>query len=75
MIAEGILIMGIGIGMVFLFFMLLILTMNLLGLLVAFLNKKFPESVLDPQTRPLAGGSEQNAPVALAIAAAKRFSR
>jgi sodium pump decarboxylase gamma subunit len=72
MIIDGLLISFIGIGMVFLIFVILIILMNALSVIVAFLDKKFP--VKSPaELKPPGGtrntGDAEDTLLAIAIAA------
>ena len=58
----------IGMLIVFSFLILLICMMKILGAFVAWMEKKFPDAV------PAAAGAD-NALIAVAIAAAKRFAK
>lgn len=71
MIIDGLLISAIGIGMVFLIFVILIVLMNITSAIVAFLDKKFPVSG-PPELKPSAvrnAGDSEEALAAIAIAA------
>jgi sodium pump decarboxylase gamma subunit len=73
MILDGLLLSFIGIGMVFLIFVILILLMNATSAIVAFLDKKIPvKNTPDskPSNRVRNAGNAEDALVAVAIAAA-----
>lgn len=68
LILQALNITVIGMLIVFLFLILLIGMMKILGAFVAWMEKKFPDAV------PAAAGAD-NALLAVAIATAKRFSK
>jgi sodium pump decarboxylase gamma subunit len=75
MISEGLMILCIGVGIVFLFFTVLTMTMQALAICIAFLDKKFPEKVAPSKqsvsTNSQAGNDPNKDHIALAIAAAR----
>ncbi len=70
---KSIELMIVGMGMTFAFLAMMVLCMNLLRIFVAFLGKYFPEKQPASKTPAAAGAGVNNAAIAIAIAAAKRF--
>ena len=70
MIGEGVMILAIGMGMVFLFFIVLIAVMKLIEVAIGSLSQRFPEKKLTSQTAvPMV---DEGAHIAVAIAVAKQ---
>lgn len=72
LIEKSIELMIVGMGMTFLFLIVLVYIMGGLKKLVEFLNKRFPEDL--PKTEP-AQTAQDNTAIAIAIAAAKNFAK
>ncbi|MBN2651579.1 MAG: OadG family protein [Spirochaetales bacterium] len=69
MIVEGLIITGIGLGVVFSFLVLLIFCMKGMS---AVIIRFFPDKIIE---EPVRGGQSLNNEIAVAIAAAKAFSK
>ena len=70
MLNEGLILMGVGMGTVFFFLVILWFAVFLMSKIVLFLNKIFPEQVQAAATaRPVS--SDNGVELAIAIAAAK----
>ncbi len=72
LIEKSLELMIVGMGMTFLFLILLVYIMGGLKKLVEFLNKRFPEDLPKAAPSPKAQG---NTAIAIAIAAAKNFAK
>lgn len=72
LIEKSLELMIVGMGMTFLFLILLVCSMGLLKKTVEFLNKRFPEEA--PKTAP-APQAQNNTAIAIAIAAARNFAK
>jgi len=77
MISEGLMMLSIGMGTVFIYFFVMIFVVNLLAKFVAALNKRFPEaSAPSSSSGPaLTAKPAVSDAVAVAIAAAARYSK
>jgi Na+-transporting methylmalonyl-CoA/oxaloacetate decarboxylase gamma subunit len=75
MIGEGFLILLIGVGTVFSFFIILNIVMKLTEIAITALNKRFPEINQQPERKIVKIEPETDALIALAIASAKQFSK
>ncbi len=79
MIHEGLLILLIGIGVVFLFFTILTIAMKAIALTITAFNKAFPEKIEHDTYRKTSmhhGANETGlAEIALAIAVAARYKK
>ena len=72
LIEKGLELMIVGMGTTFLFLITLVSIMGVLKKLVEYLNKHFPENVPAPAA---SAPVQNNAKIALAIAAAKHFAK
>ena len=72
LIEKSLELMIVGMGMTFLFLIVLVYIMGGLKKLVEFLNKRFPEEL--PKTAPVQT-TKNNTAIAIAIAAAKNFAK
>lgn len=72
LIEKSLELMIVGMGMTFLFLILLVYIMGGLKKLVEFLNKRFPEDLPKAAPSPKA---QDNTAIAIAIAAAKNFAK
>ena len=70
LLKEGCYVMAIGMGTVFLFLVLMIFAMNIMSKLVQWLNKVFPEEVINNIKKKENKQSNNDAEIALAIAVA-----
>ena len=70
LLKEGFYVMAIGMGTVFLFLVLMIFAMNIMSKLVQWLNKVFPEEVINNIKKKENKQSNNDAEIALAIAVA-----
>lgn len=70
LLKEGCYVMAIGMGTVFLFLVLMIYAMNIMSKIVQWLNKIFPEEVINNNKKKEKKQSNNDAEIALAIAAA-----
>ncbi len=69
-IYEGLQIMVLGMGTVFLFLIILVFVMGIVGKAVAAINEKFPEKVEEVASAPAVSAASTNDMIAVAIAAA-----
>ena len=69
MLNEGLSIMAVGVGTVMFFLIVLWFVINIMGKVVGWLNKVFPEQV--EQVKTVANNVKSDVEVAIAIAAAK----
>ncbi len=72
LIEKSVELMIVGMGMTFLFLILLVYIMGALRKLVEFLNKRFPQ---EQPKAAAAQTAQSNTAVAIAIAAAKNFAK
>jgi len=73
MLIDGLFVMAIGMGVVFIFLSVMIVVMNITAKVIALLNKYFPEQ--EPESEKTATSVlEQNDEIAVVIAAVRAFS-
>lgn len=72
LLRDGLTIMVIGMGFVFLFLTITVYCINLTSVVLQKINKFFPETVLEEPKKVRQNNNDEA--IALAIAAAKRFS-
>ncbi len=68
---EGLVMVVIGMGTVFVFLCVMVWAMDLMSACVAQLNKWFPEAVPEPAKRPVAASDDAAVALAIAVAASK----
>ena len=73
-LVNGLVILGMGIGFVLSFLVILIFSMGIMSKIVGYLNKMFPEAVEEVKTatKKVTTGVDEAIAVALAAIAAKR---
>ncbi len=71
MLEQGLQIMFIGMGVVFIFLFILVISMKLTAKIICFTNKIFPEPIEENKT--LVSSPNQEEIIAIAIASAKRI--
>ena len=68
LLGDGVIVSIIGMGMVFAFLVILVWAMDLMAIVMRYLNTKFPEAVPEVVTSRKSANDDNNA-IALAIAA------
>lgn len=72
LIKEGLVVMAMGMGTVFVFLVIMIGTMNLTSAIMPILNKFMPEEIEQPKSSAKKQDKDNDAEIALAIACALR---
>lgn len=68
---EGLVLLGIGMGVVFSFLCILVLSMNVMSAIVRFINKIFPEAVEIVEKKSTRKNIAEDEAIAVAIAIAR----
>jgi sodium pump decarboxylase gamma subunit len=69
LLADGLVLLGMGMGFVLCFLVILIFVMNIMSKVVAYLNKIFPEAVEEVKTVAKKAATNVDEAIAVAIAA------
>ena len=72
LLKEGLVVMAMGMGTVFVFLVIMIGTMNLTSAIMPILNKFIPEEIEQPKSSAKKQDKDNDAEIALAIACALR---
>ena len=72
LVKEGLVVMAMGMGTVFVFLVIMIGVMNLTAVIMPILNKFMPEEIEQPKTSNKKQANDNDADIALAIACALR---
>ncbi len=72
LLGDGVIVSIIGMGMVFAFLVILVWAMDLMAIVMRYLNTKFPEAVPEVVTSRKSANDDNNA-IALAIAAVMNY--
>lgn len=73
MLIQGLQYMVIGMGVVFFFLVIMVISMNIMSAVIAKYNEIYPEQV-EEETKPASSGNGNNEEIALVLAAVKAFS-
>ncbi len=74
LLEDGVIVSIMGMGMVFGFLIILVLAMNIMAVIMRYLNTKFPEAVPEMATVKRAAANDDSS-VALAIAAVMNYKK